>query len=382
VACLVIKNDGIGDLVLSSGLIADLAKRFDGVDLVTCEQNRELAAHIPGVRRCLEVSRDWIQFHPWPARLGLRWVRSTPSDRAVFRWLAENSYETAICLRRFIRQSSLVLMSKVRATHRHCAWMYPTNASEAMALDLSDGWQRYAPTGGSRSELAYYREFLSSSLGIESRSPPILTCAGSSVGAFVPGRIGLCLSGNSTNWPTANWLTLADSLHRQGRQLVLFGGADAKPLAADIARACPGADDLTDQLGFAKSVPHLQTLELMIGNDTGFTHFASLAARKLIIILGGGTFGRFFPWPESDRQFVVFHGLDCYDCGWQCKFPSRECMDLVSPSAVFDYAQAVLAGTAPQILNLNPRTVTCQLGWRFLKNSGEVAELTGCGPVT
>jgi ADP-heptose:LPS heptosyltransferase len=175
---------------------------------------------------------------------------------------------------------------------------------------------------------------------------------------------------------------LAADLHREGHQLVLFGGADAKPLAADIARACPGAVDLTDQLGFANSVPHLQTLELMIGNDTGFTHFASLAARKLIIILGGGTFGRFFPWPGSDRQFVIFHGLDCYDCGWQCKYPNRECMDLVSPSAVFNYAREVLTGKAPGILNLNPRTVTCKLGWRFLKTPAETIELAGSATTT
>jgi ADP-heptose:LPS heptosyltransferase len=364
-ACLVIKNDGIGDLVLASGLIADLARRFDGVDLITCEQNRELAAQIPGIRNCLEVSRDWIQFRPWPARLGFRWIRATHGDRAVFRWLSDHQYDTAICLRRYIRQSSLVLMSKVRADHRHCAWMYPTNVTEDVARELSAGWQRHTPSASPRSELTYYREFLRSALGVDSQSPPALTCAAYPHTTVQPGQIGLCLGGSSTNWPAGSWQALASSLHKQGKKLVLFGGTDAKSLAAHIFAACPGTNDLTGRLNFAESVPHLAALELLVGNDTGFSHFASLIVPRILVILGGGTFGRFFPWPETDRQFVLFHGMDCYDCGWQCKFPRRECMELISPNAVLDYATQIIAGSAPAQRNLNPQTVTYRACWRF-----------------
>lgn len=64
-SCLIIKNDGIGDLVLSSGVISSIAKIFNGnLDLVTCEQNREIAENIEGVKNIFYVSRDGLKFHP------------------------------------------------------------------------------------------------------------------------------------------------------------------------------------------------------------------------------------------------------------------------------------------------------------------------------
>ncbi len=370
-ACLIIKNDGIGDLVLASGLLADLVGHFGEVDLITCQQNREIAASIPGLRHRLEVSRDAIRFRRWPAKLGLHLVKSEPPDRDVFEWLSTQRYDTAICLRRFIRQSSLILMSKVQANRRFCAWMYPTNTDESLASHLSRGWQHFKPQGAPRSELDYYRTFLRESLGIQSASTPRLSCTADVRTTPQAHRIGLCLSGNSTNWPQANWRTLALELHKLGKQLVLFGGKDANGLAGEIASLCLGAEDFTGKLTFASSVPHLAALELLIGNDTGFTHFATLATQRLMVIMGGGTFGRFFPWPEAERQFIIFHSLDCYDCGWQCKYPAPECLNRVPPSAVSAYAQAILAGSAPRQLNLNHATVKFLSGWRYVRGATE-----------
>lgn len=66
--CLVLKNDGLGDLVLASGLLADLAERY-AVELVTCRANAEVAEAIPGLHRIHYVSRNGLLYHP---RL-LRW---------------------------------------------------------------------------------------------------------------------------------------------------------------------------------------------------------------------------------------------------------------------------------------------------------------------
>ena len=70
-SCLTIKNDGLGDLILASGLIADLATHFGGADVATCEANREIAEGIPGLTRCLYVSRDKLWFRWRPSRWGM-----------------------------------------------------------------------------------------------------------------------------------------------------------------------------------------------------------------------------------------------------------------------------------------------------------------------
>jgi ADP-heptose:LPS heptosyltransferase len=371
--CLVIKNDGLGDLVLVSGLIADLAKRFEAVDLLTCEQNRELAEAIPGLRHRLYVSRDAIRLRRLPAWFGIQWVASQAGDREVFDHLDSHEYAVAICLRRFIRQSSLVLMKKTRAREKHCAWLFPTNTSSGVAERLSGGWQRYRAMAYG-SELTYYRGFLREALGLESFAPPALALA--TVGTGAPSvaisRVGLVLGGISTNWPESHWRELAVGLTQLGKKLVLFGGADAQPLAVTLCNLCPNAEDLTGQLGFAQSVAPLRSLELLIGNDTGFTHFAGLVTPRCLVILGGGTFGRFFPWPETTGQYVIFHGMECFDCDWQCKFTTRQCLEAVSAASVMGYVRAILRNEATSVRNLNAAAVTCQVGWRRSTGLGRV----------
>jgi hypothetical protein len=86
---------------------------------------------------------------------------------------------------------------------------------------------------------------------------------------------------------------------------------------------------------------------------------------KVIVILGGGTFGRFLPWPGATNQYVIFHGLDCFDCDWTCKFSEIQCHQLVRPSAVFRYFHQVKDGEVePGVYNLNARPVTYTLSWR------------------
>ena len=73
---------------------------------------------------------------------------------------------------------------------------------------------------------------------------------------------------------------------------------------------------------------------------------------KVLVVLGGGTFGRFFPWPETGNQFVIFKGMDCYDCNWQCRHPSRRCLDELPWQAVLEFGFDVLQGRAERARNL------------------------------
>ncbi|MBL9138398.1 MAG: glycosyltransferase family 9 protein [Verrucomicrobiales bacterium] len=361
---LVIKNDGIGDLVLASGLISDLAREMGPVDLLTCEANREIAENIPGLRRCLYVSRDAIHFQRHLLRIGVPWVIGTPQDRRVLRELQRTRYESAICLRRFIRQSSLALMNAVQADRRHCAWLFPTNASSALAAQCSEGWRHFrGPSTGS--ELSYFRAFVQDAMGWTPASPPRLRCAEGLEPRPQAGRVGLIISGASTNWPADHWERLTLELAKDGCRCVLFGGPEAVELGRRLAARVSTVENLVGQRTFAGSVPDLGRVSLVIGNDTGMTHFAALVAVRTLIVLGGGTFGRFFPWPDDSRQTVVFRAMECFDCDWQCRYPQRECMTQVQPDEVLEVARRLLQGERVGAwVNLNSGSVSYQPGWR------------------
>ncbi|MEO0337418.1 MAG: hypothetical protein AAF202_13565, partial [Pseudomonadota bacterium] len=61
-SCLVIKNDGIGDLILCSGVLKSLAENYGGqIDLVTCEENRPIVELMSFVGRAYYLSRDSLK---------------------------------------------------------------------------------------------------------------------------------------------------------------------------------------------------------------------------------------------------------------------------------------------------------------------------------
>jgi hypothetical protein len=124
------------------------------------------------------------------------------------------------------------------------------------------------------------------------------------------------------------------------------------------------------KLSLIETITAFRQLDCVVSNDTGLAHLATLCTSKVIIILGGGTFGRFFPWPRQKNQFIIHHGLNCYDCDWRCHLPEKACLDFIEPNEVLNYAKLVLSGdSAPKILDLNPKPQNYPIAWRLAENS-------------
>ena len=175
-SCLLIKNDGIGDLILSSGLISVLAKHYGTLDLVTCETNREIAELIPGVRRCFYMSRDSLAFRKWPLRFGIRMMGPVKSiDSHLLKLISSQRYNVAITLRRYIRLSTLLVMNKTVAKKKYCCWLFPTNCKISLAEEFTRGWDHYRGPLEVLSELEYFKLFIESKLGIVSSCFPRLS---------------------------------------------------------------------------------------------------------------------------------------------------------------------------------------------------------------
>ena len=213
-ATLVIKNDGIGDLILASGVIASLAEKAGPVDLVTCSQNREIAEMIPGLRRIIYTSRDGIRLRYKPLMLGLVWPVVPAEDAEAIREIRREEYDAAICLRRYIRTSSFVLMNRARARRRLGCWMFATNLPNWAAKHLSRNWENVAgsPVG---SEISYYSDFLARSMSLEIAENPRLAIASDSTShqAASTRKIGLSMGGAIDRWPASNWTELVSELH-------------------------------------------------------------------------------------------------------------------------------------------------------------------------
>ena len=66
------------------------------------------------------------------------------------------------------------------------------------------------------------------------------------------------------------------------------------------------------------------------GNDTGPMHIAAAMGIYTIAILGGGHYGRFYPYPDNPKTIAVTNKLPCYNCDWRCILEEPECITRIS----------------------------------------------------
>ena len=272
-SCLLIKNDGIGDLVLTSGIINSISNIFNGeLDLLTCSSNHDIANEISGLRNRIYVSRNGLRFNRYLRRFHIYAPDILPQDKKILQELSSINYDYAICLRRFIRGNSLLLMQATNASYKYCAWQFPTESNWANAEKYSHGWRHFCGDLSIASEISYFKSFTEHIFGVPIDARPRLRCMDEFASEPEHGSVGLCLGGTVGNWPVENWSELVGLLQKQGCRVRLFGGEDIQPEATEIANKHPGCVNFAGKNSFVDLLPELKKLSALIGNETGFTH--------------------------------------------------------------------------------------------------------------
>ncbi|MHC1698303.1 MAG: glycosyltransferase [Geobacteraceae bacterium] len=73
----------------------------------------------------------------------------------------------------------------------------------------------------------------------------------------------------------------------------------------------------------------LRRCRLAVGADSAAAHIACAVGTPNVVVLGGGHFGRFFPY--SPLTSVVCLPLECYNCNWKCPYPAACCVRGIAP---------------------------------------------------
>ena len=94
----------------------------------------------------------------------------------------------------------------------------------------------------------------------------------------LPQRFVLGLHGTSRDdklWPTEGWLALAQSLHAQGRQLLLPWGNEAEHARAQTIAQHSAGVQVLPRLGLNALAQVIAAAEAVVGVDTGLLHLAA-----------------------------------------------------------------------------------------------------------
>jgi ADP-heptose:LPS heptosyltransferase len=359
---LVVRIDGIGDMVLFHGAFAHypaaLGLAPEDVTLLGCASWASLAPMLfPGCRfRAIDEHRyDKNPFYRFGVSL----------------WVRRQGFAVVSCdifMRKPLVADSLVYVSgaprKIVAkpyisakTARAFGWYL------ARCTDIIDTGPY--PTH----EITRHFRFLSALAGRTiAPAPPRLPWRGARPSGLSRSYAVVNFGGNAKGrrWDFARFLALAEDLAGRGMPVVFCGGgaeAALKPRLAEAARA----RDFVDRIGrtsLAELLDLLASAAIVVSNDTGPAHLAAGLGVPTVVIVGGGHFTSFVPYPaEIARPSLrfVFRERACFHCFWNCTEPHEEgeafpCIGAVSLGEVGAAVDAVLAaapreGTAIEAAN-------------------------------
>jgi ADP-heptose:LPS heptosyltransferase len=189
-------------------------------------------------------------------------------------------------------------------------------------------------------ELAAYRAQLLGNYAAIAQRPLVLLYAG---GGILPERA----------WPAAYYAKVASGLCAAGHAVGLIGLPDDKALAQSI-QAQVGHAQCVDLTGYTKNLRELLMLlhqaQLLITNDGGPGHFASLTPIRVMMFFGPET-SRLYG-PLSPRATVLESGIACSPC--LSAYNHREtfcdgdnqCLKRIAPDPVLHAALAHLSVAA------------------------------------
>jgi ADP-heptose:LPS heptosyltransferase len=137
-------------------------------------------------------------------------------------------------------------------------------------------------------------------------------------GAGWPGR----------QWPAEKFQKIALRVQQETGWIgIIAGSYKEKSLAQKIY--CEGAcvlEDWTGQTDLLKLIELIKHSNLVITNETSAAHIAAAVNIPVIVIVGGGHYGRFFPYQtENEKQeylpILVSLPMPCFNCNWNCCYP-------------------------------------------------------------
>lgn len=86
----------------------------------------------------------------------------------------------------------------------------------------------------------------------------------------------------------------------------------------------------------------IRLADITLSNETGALHIATALKKPTIGIIGGGHFGRFYPWGDPEINLTANLPMDCYYCNWVCKYPTMRCIHNMAPEVISNKLKQLL----------------------------------------
>ena len=347
---LVIRMDGIGDMVLFRRTLEEDASVFNiekaDITIVGCKSWGPISDTIfSGYNLCI------IDEHAFARRPFYRlWVGLTVRKIAP---------EITICdsyFRRAMMADSLVWM--VHAPRSISSIPFINEVTRAEFTYYLSQVDQLVDTGPypTHEVLRHYR-FLSEVFGqnikpnpprIEWRDEPVMVMFDIRTSPYVVLNPGSNEYGR--RWPIKNYIHIANYLRDEGLRVVIIGGKNERIFDKQVFSNEDSIVDLSGKTELPELLDLLNHAACVISNDTGPAHLSIALETPTVVIVGGGHFGSFVPYPEEVRPpfaRFAFEDMSCYHCFWRCdrrqnKSEAFPCVSKVSVDTIWKLTKELL----------------------------------------
>lgn len=152
----------------------------------------------------------------------------------------------------------------------------------------------------------------------------------------------------SRRWPAGRFAAVAQTLQRDGCEIVLTGSAaEADTLAAFRAQAPKDLVDLAERTDLGALAALIDSADLLVCNDTGVSHIAAARGTPSVVVSCGGDAARWAP-SDAQRHRVLAADVPCRPCSFERCPTAHECALAVEVDAVVHTARRLLASGFPR----------------------------------
>lgn len=134
------------------------------------------------------------------------------------------------------------------------------------------------------------------------------------------------------NLPASWFAEVLSALRQPAVDVVCFGStADLEVCSSTSATAAKvgsvaGVLNLAGKTSVLDLIECMKRCDVFLCQETAALHIATALRKPVVAILGGGHYGRFYPWGESATSRVVSKKMDCYGCNWHCQHETVRCI--------------------------------------------------------
>jgi heptosyltransferase-2 len=294
---LLIQTAFIGDVILSTPLIANLHKQFPNIqiDYLVKKGNEELLSGQPNVNKVFIFDK------------GNKWV----SLRENIRLIRQEKYDTIVNLHRYASSGLICALSgakqKIGFKKNPFSFLYSKSYKHSI--------------GNGEHEVDRNLTLIASFCDINIRKPSIYPSSEDyALVSKFQGKAYYCLAPASI-WftkqaPISTWLKLIEKLSDSDHAIFLMGGPNDKALCEQIiTESTKEVKSLAGELSIMQSVAFMKNAKRNFVNDSGPLHFAS-AVNAPVTAFFCSTIPAFGFGPLSDdAKIIEVAGLPCRPCG-------------------------------------------------------------------